>query len=164
MIRLLCAMVVMASACQVLDDARYKPRVGPLLPDAELPDAPDDATPPACPASDPGDACGDSNPDVAVSFAGQIEPLFRRACMSHTQMPMTPTIGLDLASYDSLRKGGTVSGANTVIPCKPCDSVLVQKVGPNPRLGVRMPNLMPALPDSDIALLSDWIAEGALDN
>jgi hypothetical protein len=28
---------------------------------------------------------------------------------------------------------------------------------------VRMPNLMPARPDSDVTLLRDWIAEGALD-
>jgi hypothetical protein len=164
MIRRLCALVVMTSACQVLDDVRYKPRVGPLLPDAELPDAPDDAAPPACPASDPGDACGDSNPDVAVSFAAQIQPLFMRTCMIHMQMTQLTTIAFDLATYASLRKGGAMSHENIIIPCKPCDSVLVQKLGPSPPFGVRMPNLMPVLPDSDMALLRDWIAEGALDN
>jgi hypothetical protein len=164
MIRLLCATLVLASACQVLDDVRYKPRVGPLLPDAELPDAPDDATPPACPASDPGDACGDSNPDVDVSFAGQIQPLFMRTCMIHMQMTQIMTINFDLTTYDSLRRGGQLSGANIIIPCKPCDSLLVQKLGPTPPFGVRMPNGMPVLPDSDMAVLRDWIAEGALDN
>jgi hypothetical protein len=163
MTRLMLATLVVVSACQIFDDIKYKPRVGPLQPDAGLPDAPSDATARACPASAP-DACGDSNPQVDVSFARQIQPLFMQRCMVHTQMTMMPTVRLDLSTYDSVRKGGIMSMQDIIKPCKPCDSILIQKLSPTPPFGVQMPNGLPPLSDYEITLIRDWIAEGALDN
>jgi hypothetical protein len=158
MTRLVLATLVVVSACQIFDDIKYKPRVGPLQPDAGLPDA----TARACPASAP-DACGDSNPQVDVSFARQIQPLFMQRCMFHMQMTMMPT-GLDLSTYDSVRTGGVMSKQDIIKPCKPCDSILIQKLSPTPPFGVQMPKLAPPLSDDEITLIRDWIAEGALDN
>ena len=43
--------------------------------------------------------------------------------------------------------------------------MLVQKLGPAPPFGARMPrNGPPYLPASDVALITDWILEGAHDN
>jgi hypothetical protein len=147
------------AACQIVDDIRYKPKVGPVQPDAP---------PPAlCPVI-PGDTCGDSNPTVDVSFSRDIQPLINRTtgggCMVHTMMPTTPTILLDMSSYATLRKGGVISGDRIIIDCKPCDSLLVRKMDPMPPFGARMPNNGFFWSDVEMTLLRDWIAEGAQDN
>jgi hypothetical protein len=73
--------------------------------------------------------------------------------------------GLDLTSYSTLRAGGGRSGVNIVVDAMPCASILVQKIGPNPPFGRRMPyNGPPYLADADILLVRDWVAQGAHDN
>jgi hypothetical protein len=57
------------------------------------------------------------------------------------------------------------SGTRIVIPGKPCDSIIVQKLGLAPPFGARMPyNGPPYLSAAELQLIRDWIAEGALDN
>jgi len=113
----------------------------------------------------------DTDPAHDVSFSRDLAPIIDeyhcKRC--HTPDGETPigflVGGLDLTSYDTLRAGGVRSMANIVIPGMPCDSVLVQKVSPGPPFGSRMPLDGPDyLEDEDIALLADWIAEGAHDN
>jgi hypothetical protein len=73
--------------------------------------------------------------------------------------------GLDLGSYATLRLGGNRSRQTIVVAGDPCASVLVQKLGPAPPCCARMPrNGPPYLPASDVALITDWILEGAHDN
>jgi hypothetical protein len=113
----------------------------------------------------------DSDPDTDVSFAVDIQAgLFERTDMGcadcHTSGGATPiglrVSGLDLSSYDSLLDGGLRSGEEIVLPGRPCDSVLVQKVGPAPPFGARMPlDGPPFMDERQLQLLSDWIAEGA---
>jgi hypothetical protein len=75
------------------------------------------------------------------------------------------TSGLDLSTYDSMRAGGTNSGTNIIIPMKPCESILPQKLSPTPPFGSRMPfNGPPYFSASQLQVVRDWIAEGALDN
>jgi len=70
--------------------------------------------------------------------------------------------GLDLSSYASLREGGARSGSSIVVPGAPCSSILYQKVLPGPPFGGRMPlDGPPYLSASELALIHDWIAEGA---
>jgi cytochrome c len=118
-------------------------------------------------------ACTDSDHDPAndVSFAASIEPIIDeyhcRDC--HSANGKTPigllVGGLDLGSYGGLRAGGARSGANIIVPGKPCTSVLLQKVSAGPPFGSRMPEDGPTfLDDEDLELISDWIAEGAHDN
>ena len=116
----------------------------------------------------------DSNPDVEVSFRVDIkEGILERPeinCVRcHTPGGETP-IGLEATGFDvsnrtTLLRGGSNTGTGIVIPGQPCESILVQKVGPAPPLGSRMPLAGPPfLSDLDQQLVRDWIAEGARDN
>ena len=122
-------------------------------------------------------ACNDtdSDPDQPVSFAMQIRPLMDRSstdptghgcltCHYSTQPlhPCTDITGLDLATLGALRQGGVISGASIVIPGKPCESALVQKLQGDYFEGLQMPKDGPPYWSSDeIQLVIDWIAEGA---
>ena len=110
--------------------------------------------------------CGDSDPLVQVSFSQHIRPLTARSpggCLScHGS---STTSGFSLGSYEALRRGGQNSGTRIVVPGKPCDSVIVQKLGYAPPFGARMPyNGPPYYSSVELTLFRDWIAEGALNN
>lgn len=71
--------------------------------------------------------------------------------------------GLDLTTRDALLKGGVNSAGALVAPGQPCDSILHQKTGQSPPVGVRMPfDGPPFLTAEERGLVADWIAEGAL--
>jgi hypothetical protein len=113
----------------------------------------------------------DSDPAHDVSFSADIAPLFTEyhCPKCHTPGGETPigfvVGGLDLTSYDTLRAGGVRSGLNVIVDGKPCDSVILQKLGEGPPFGSRMPlNGPPYLEAEDLQLISDWIVEGAHDN
>jgi len=110
--------------------------------------------------------CGDSDPDVSVSFSKQIRPLTTRSpggCLfCHGA---TTTSGLSVGTYESLRRGGQSSGVRIIIPGNPCESILPQKLGLAPPFGARMPyNGPPYFTATELALVRDWIAEGAANN
>jgi hypothetical protein len=122
-------------------------------------------------------ACSDtdSNPDAPVSFADQIRPLMNRSntdptghgCIAchYANQPThlcTDITGLDLSTLGALRQGGMISGTNIVIPGKPCESALVQKLQGDYFEGLQMPKDGPPFWSTDeIQLVIDWIAEGA---
>jgi mono/diheme cytochrome c family protein len=116
----------------------------------------------------------DSDPDTPVRFGQDIvDTIFARETTGCFQChrPTAPTPlgfevgGLDLSTATSLAAGGVVSGSDIVIPGRPCDSILFQKVGASAPFGGRMPlNGPPFLNDEERQLIHDWIAEGALDN
>ena len=139
-------------------EAAYQPEVGPLIgipADSGTPDVVFDA----------GVACRDSDPEVAVSLALDVRPLMYRSpggCSCHAS---SATSGFNLGSYQRMLLGGSNSGTGIIVPGFPCDSILVQKLGPTPPFGSRMPfNGPPYFTPEEIALVEDWIAEGALDN
>ena len=112
----------------------------------------------------PAQTCNnDLDPGRAVSFRDDVSPIFRRACdgCHLAGGDGLQESGLDLATYTSLRAGGSRSVGTIVVDGEPCASVLWQKVGPAPPFGSRMPKGDPALPETDRALIHDWIAEGA---
>lgn len=118
-------------------------------------------------------ANADTDPSAAVSFSRDIQPLILRpsgGCVPCHDPSRENNIGvtvggLALSDYDLLRAGGVRSGAGIVTPGRPCDSVLYQKVSAGPPFGSRMPlNGPPFLPANELALIHDWIAEGAEDN
>ena len=112
----------------------------------------------------------DTDPGASVSFANQIRPLLNSptGCSCHMPGPFgvaIPLSGLDLGSLSSLRSGGRLSGAEIVVAREPCSSILYQKVSEAPPFGSRMPlDGPPYLNADELALLHDWIAEGAADN
>jgi len=117
----------------------------------------------------------DSDPDTDVSYAMHIAPLIRGevmgtpGCSCHLPTSATPIgleqTGLDLSTIDGIRAGGGRSRGTAAIPGQPCSSLIVQKIGPAPPVGARMPfNGPPYLSAETQQLIADWIAEGALEN
>lgn len=123
-------------------------------------------------------ACSDADSGTSgpVSFAQQIRPLMNRsatdptghgciAChySNHPTHPCTDLTGLDCSTLGALRRGGIISGSSIIIPGKPCESALVQKLQGDYFEGLRMPKDGPPFwSDSEIQLVKDWIAQGAL--
>lgn len=152
------AMVALAALLAAACEAAYEPDVGPL-------------TGPASGGADSGagpvavGACTDSDTEAAISLALDIRPLMYRSpggCSCHAS---STTSGFNLGTYDRLRRGGNNSGEQVIVPGSPCDSILVQKLGPTPPFGSRMPfNGPPYFTPEELTLVKDWIAEGALDN
>jgi hypothetical protein len=154
-------LALVLAACSI----DYTPNVGPIL------DTPEDAQ--GAGSSDGGStpsATGctnaDSDPTVSVSFANDVRPLMLRSPGGCSPCHLgRVTSGLDLSSYQSLRRGGINSGARIIVPAQPCDSILPQKLSRTPPFGSRMPyNGPPYFSATELQLVRDWIAEGALDN
>ena len=110
----------------------------------------------------------DSDPAHDTSYAHQVVPLFEEyhCVRCHEPNGATPigysVGGFDVSTYDTVRAGGVQSGANVIIPGMPCSSVLLQKLGPAPPFGARMPlDGPPDMGEEDLQIVSDWIAEGA---
>jgi hypothetical protein len=141
----------------------YEPDVGLLQP-GEDPDAGVE------PSGDGGivslGSCGDSDPNATVSFSQSIRPLLAKSpggCMGCHGT--SSTSGFSVGSYDTLRRGGQISGTRIVVQGKPCESVLVQKLGLAPPFGARMPYSGPPFyTAAELTLVRDWIAEGARNN
>jgi hypothetical protein len=139
-----CALVVAATGC--LDT--FAPEVGP----------------PATP--DPATCDTDTDPATPVTFSADIAPLLASSCTDcHRQGEVgVEDSDLDLTSYAALRAGGRRSETTIAIPGEPCSSVLWLKLGADPPFGDRMPRDDAPLSSAEIALVHDWIAEGALDD
>lgn len=95
----------------------------------------------------------------AVSFRSDIQPIFQNQCVTCHTGRQAPG-GLDLTSYQSLMHGA--SGTPVIVPGKPDQSLLVQKV--KGTAGARMPFGGQPLPAKDIQRIEAWIAEGAPNN
>jgi len=135
----------------------YEPDIGPAfaINDAGVSDA----------VAATGCDNSDSDPTVKVSFALQVRPLMTRSpggCMPCHLGRITS--GLDLSSYQSLRRGGNNSGTRVIVPNEPCNSILVLKIGRTPPFGSRMPFNTPYFSAEEHQLVRDWVAEGAENN
>ena len=148
----------------------YEPDVGRAIDQDQDTSPPVDGADPEVDGggSNPVTGCdnSDSDPSVAVSFVANIRPLMTRSPGGCSPCHLGRiTSGLDLSSYQALRRGGLNSGAKVVVPGDPCDSILPQKLGRTPPFGSRMPfNGPPYFTADERQLVRDWIAEGALNN
>jgi hypothetical protein len=115
----------------------------------------------------------DTDPDVDVSFEGDVLPLLHRSvggCMGCHDPSIGDAVGvdisgLDLSSYISLLAGGANSATTSVVPGRPCDSVFYLQLTTAPPSGARMPkNGPPFFTPNELLLVHDWIAEGGLEN
>lgn len=102
-------------------------------------------------------------PDEAVSFSRDVLPLFTGSCaVCHVG---ERTSGVALGSYQQvITSVGEQYGERVVIPGDAGASILIDKLGPSPRFGERMPRGRAPLAPDQIALIRAWIDEGALDN
>ncbi len=121
------------------------------------------------------DGVGDeaSAPLGAISFARDIRPLMARSdgpavfdCV-HCHDPSQPDPqgfrlgGLDVSSLGTLRRGGITSGSRIVVAGDPNGSALVQKLEGTYAVGARMPKDRAAWSAAEIALVRQWIEQGA---
>ncbi len=106
-----------------------------------------------------------------VSFERDIQPIFDAKCVSCHNLT-TFAGGLNLspgAAYKSLVNAKSdQSTRNYVTPGSPDNSYLINKLVGNQSnvggLGASMPLGGPALPDSQITMIRQWIFQGALNN
>lgn len=154
------ALVLGVAGCSLY----YSPDVGRILGSAESP--PDGGAETDGSVTIHGCQDVDSDPNVTVSFSGDVRPLMWRSPGGCSPCHLgRVTSGLDLSSYASLRRGGINSGTNIVIPGRPCESILPGKLSRTPPFGSRMPfNGPPYFTATELQLVRDWIAEGAADN
>jgi hypothetical protein len=117
------------------------------------------------------EACVDEDSDKAttVDFKAQIRPIIEARCSSCHYYGRGTEEGYREARFDqetlgALRKGGSNTGTNVLVPGKPCSSFYVQKIRGTFATGARMPKNAPPLSREEIQLVMDWIAEGALGN
>lgn len=124
--------------------------------------------------------CGNDTPTTptptptptAASFANIQTTIFTPACEScHTDVGRTPAAGLNLkpgSAYSNLvsQNSPAKAGAVRVIPNNATGSYLVQKLeGAADIVGRRMPLAGPPfLSDAQVALIRQWINEGARNN
>jgi hypothetical protein len=115
---------------------------------------------------------GDSDPAHDVDFGDDIRPIMNGAVpgtqgckqchydteSSHIGIDQS---GLNLTELEYIRQGGNNTHGTVVIPGKPCDSAIVQKLEGSFHIGARMPKNGPFWNDAQIQLMIDWIAEGA---
>ena len=126
-----------------------------------------------------GSAASMSSGAPAATFGDVYAMLFPRTTNAHCDMchGLPPfdqsngnlSTGMDRAStYAALvGKPSTSSmcgGRTIVVAGHPEQSLLLQKVLPNPPCGLRMPNGGAALSDTQTEMIRSWIAAGALDN
>jgi len=117
------------------------------------------------------EACvdADSNPAKDVDFKTEIRPIIDEYCAKcHVYGRGTEEgyreVHFDQGTLGTLRKGGTNTAGNIIVPGKPCSSAYVQKIRGTFPIGARMPKNGPYLEREEIRLIMDWIAEGAKGN
>jgi len=92
-----------------------------------------------------------------VSFSADVLPLFDSECaVCHGNLG-----GWDASTYENVMTSG--NNAPVVIPGDPENSLLAQKLLGTHKEGQIMPP-SGQLPDDEIQVVLDWIADGALDN
>ncbi len=103
-----------------------------------------------------------------VSFKNDITPILKKHCLPcHAEDNYNPS-ELSLDSYSDLMAGG--KHGTPVVPGKPDESIIVQKVGSNPPFGDQMPLKKKSAPrpdrltDQEIGAIKAWISQGAKDN
>ncbi len=103
--------------------------------------------------------CVTTPPSDCIDYAGLIQPLLSANCAGCHSGAGAPR-GLQLTSYDVLMAGGQSGSAVTA--CQSDASLLYQKVAmESPPIGSRMPLGGPYLEPGEIALVDDWIRQGA---
>jgi hypothetical protein len=105
----------------------------------------------------------DQKKDPEVSYAKEIVPIIQKHCIScHSSDEDRPS-ELYMDSYDALMKGGR--HGKCIIPGNSKESILYQKIQPNPPFGRWMPPPKKLkLSPEQVEIFRLWIDQGAKDN
>lgn len=121
-------------------------------------DAPTAAPAPTeAPTTAPAEAAAPAPAASTVSFARDVTPIFEKSCAKCHGGSDGEKGDLNLRTYENVMKGGE-KGA-VVVAGDPDNSLLVELI----REG-EMPKRAPNLPQEQIDLIAQWVAEGALNN
>lgn len=118
----------------------------------------------------PFDGDGPDDPNEPVSFARDIVPIFQANCAGCHDPGGSSGIVLRLseeAAYEELVNRHSVQAPELIyiVPGDPQNSLLYLKVSrDDPPVGLRMPRFAPPLTTGEIAMIEEWIADGAPDN
>jgi mono/diheme cytochrome c family protein len=115
-----------------------------------------DASPAPAPAPKPN--IRKPKGDETVSFSLDIAPLLTASCVE-CHGGNNPSAMFSTASFEQFWKGG--NGGAAIVPGKPAESLLVQKLKGMAPEGGQMPLNRPAWSADKIALVEKWISEGA---
>jgi mono/diheme cytochrome c family protein len=96
-----------------------------------------------------------------VSYFRDIRPIFQANCQGCHQ-PAKAGGALDMTAVKHLLKGGE-SESPSIVPGKPGDSYLIEQITPADGEAA-MPQGKKPISESEIALISRWIEEGAVDD
>lgn len=100
-----------------------------------------------------------------VSYIMDVAPIIASSCGGSSCHIGQETSGVDLSSFAQIRNSvGSQYSGPIVIPGSAPTSSIVDKLGPNPQFGARMPLSRAPLNASDIAQIRSWIDDGALNN
>ncbi|MDE3058295.1 MAG: hypothetical protein KGJ59_10100 [Bacteroidota bacterium] len=100
---------------------------------------------------------------AAVSFSKDVFPIIKKHCLPCHASDSDNRSELVLESYDDIITGG--KHGTPVVPGKGSESLIVQKVSPNPPFGKQMPLMTKKkLNDGQIDTLRMWIDQGAKKN
>jgi WD40 repeat protein len=100
--------------------------------------------------------------DGKVSYYRTIRPIFQMHCQGCHQ-PAKDGGGFVMTSHADLLKAGD-SGKPGVVSGKPAASFIVEQITPQNNQPPKMPKGKPPLIDRDVALIKQWITEGAVDD
>lgn len=112
----------------------------------------------------------DNGNDIAgpiedMSFQTDVAPIFSGSCGGAGCHVGSSQSGVNLTSYQQvMNSSGQQYGRPIVQPGEPGDSPLVDKIGPEPEYGQRMPMGRAPLNNSQIQVIRVWIEEGAINN
>ncbi|MGZ3412822.1 MAG: c-type cytochrome domain-containing protein [Isosphaeraceae bacterium] len=96
-----------------------------------------------------------------VSYDKQVRPILQSHCQGCHQ-PAKAGGAYVMTSFDRMLKGGE-SGEPAIVPSKPAESRLVELITPHAGTA-EMPQNKPPLAESEIAVIAQWIAQGAKDD
>lgn len=98
-----------------------------------------------------------------VSFSNDVFPIIQKRCLPcHASDSENPS-ELIMESFSDITKGG--KHGKPIVPKNANESILVQKIKPNPPFGEQMPLMTKKkLTDEQIELFKTWIDQGAKKN
>ncbi|MDA1027673.1 MAG: hypothetical protein O3B41_01285 [Bacteroidetes bacterium] len=117
------------------------------------------------PVVGPGGNDDPPGPTGPIRFSQDVSQIFHASCGGSGCHVNNVKNGVNLTTYSSVMGSiGQAYGTPIVVAGNASLSPIIDKLGSNPRFGNRMPDGRSALSSSQIATISTWINEGALNN